>query len=106
MKEWMNEWKRLLTEIKNIKLNTNNNVKQYIYQRCYQITKNIYGNPKSLNLSLINLAYRYKSIEKTRLQQIFKTCKIRSICNINGSKRLKAIENWRALLSHIGLTSL
>jgi len=30
MNEWMNEWKRLLAEIKNIKLNTNNNIKQYI----------------------------------------------------------------------------
>jgi len=47
----MNEWKRLLAEIKNIKLNTNNNIKQYIHQRCYQVTKNIYGNPKSLNSS-------------------------------------------------------
>jgi len=47
--EWMNEWKRLLAEIKNIKLNTNNNIKQYklIHQRCYQVTNNIYGNPKS-----------------------------------------------------------
>jgi len=54
----MNEWKRLLAEIKNINLHTNNNIKQYIYQRCYQVTKNIYGNPKSLNLSLNNLAYR------------------------------------------------
>jgi len=26
MNEWMNEWKRLLAEIKNIKLNTNNNI--------------------------------------------------------------------------------
>jgi len=70
----MNEWKRLLAEIKNIKLNTNkniSNIKQYIYQRCYQVTKNIYGNPKSLNLN--NLAYRYKPIETTRLQQMFKT---------------------------------
>jgi len=25
------EWKRLLAEIKNIKLNTNNNIKQYIH---------------------------------------------------------------------------
>jgi len=47
--EWINEWKRLLAEIKNIKLNTNNNIKQYIDQRCYQVTNNIYGNPKSLN---------------------------------------------------------
>jgi len=44
----MNEWKRLLAEIKNIKLNTNNTIKQYIHQRCYQVTNNIYGNPKSL----------------------------------------------------------
>jgi len=28
-----------------------------------QVTKKIYGNPKSLNLSLINLAYRYKPID-------------------------------------------
>jgi len=50
MNEWMNEWKRLLAEIKNIKLHTNNNIKQYINQlRCYQVTKNIYGNPKPLN---------------------------------------------------------
>jgi len=49
--EWMNEWKRLLAEIKNIKLNTNNNIKQYIHQRCYQVTNNIYDNPKSLNSS-------------------------------------------------------
>jgi len=47
----MNEWKRLLAEIKNLKLQTNNNKKQFIYQRCYQVTKIIYGNPKSLNLS-------------------------------------------------------
>jgi len=48
---WMNELKRLLAEIKNIKLNTNNNMKQYSHQRCYQVTNNIYGNPKSLNSS-------------------------------------------------------
>jgi len=47
----INEWKRLLAEIKNIKLNTNNNKKQYIHQRCYQVTNNIYGNPKSFNSS-------------------------------------------------------
>jgi len=51
MNEWMNEWKRLLVEIKNIKLHTNNNnisnMKQYIYPSCYQVTKNINGNPKS-----------------------------------------------------------
>jgi len=47
----MNEWKRLLAEIKNIKLDTNNNIKQHIHQRCYQVTNNIYGNPKSLNSS-------------------------------------------------------
>jgi len=49
MNEWMNEWKRLLAEIKNIKLHTNNNIsniEQYIYQKCYQVTMNIYGNPK------------------------------------------------------------
>jgi len=51
MNEWMNEWKRLLAEIKNIKLHTNNNIKQYIHQRCYQVTNNIYGNPESLNSS-------------------------------------------------------
>jgi len=51
MNEWMNEWKFLLAEIKNIKLNTNNNIKQFILQRCYQVTNNIYGNPKSLNSS-------------------------------------------------------
>jgi len=34
---------------------------------------NIYGSLKSLNLGLINLAYRYKRIETTRLQQICKT---------------------------------
>jgi len=45
MNEWMNEWKRLLAQIKNIKLHTNNNIKQYIHQRCYQVTKNIYGDP-------------------------------------------------------------
>jgi len=39
----MNEWKRLLAEFKNIKWDTNNNLKQYIYQRCYQVTKNING---------------------------------------------------------------
>jgi len=49
--EWVNEWKHLLAEIKNIKLNTNNNIKQYIHHRCYQVTKNVYGNPKSLNSS-------------------------------------------------------
>jgi len=49
---WMNELKRLLAEIKNVKLHTNNNVKLYT-----MLQKNIYGNPKSLNLSLINLAY-------------------------------------------------
>jgi len=41
----MNEGKRLLAEIKNIKLNKNNiisNIKQ-IYTK---VTKNIYGNPK------------------------------------------------------------
>jgi len=65
--------KTLLAEIKNIKLHENNNIKQHIHQRCYQVTKNIYGNPNSLNLSLINLAYRYKTIGTTRLQQIFKT---------------------------------
>jgi len=43
---WFSEWKRLLAEIKNIKLNTNNNINQYIHQRCYQVTNNIYGNPK------------------------------------------------------------
>jgi len=83
----MNEWKRLLAEIKNIKLHTNkntSNIKQYIYQRCYQVTKNMYGNPKSLNLSLINLAYRYKLIETTRLQQIFYTRNRYSIHNVNG----------------------
>jgi len=46
-----NEWKCLLAEIKNIKLNTNNNIKQCIHQRCYQVTNNIHGNPKSLNSS-------------------------------------------------------
>jgi len=45
----MNE--NVYAEIKNIKLNTNNNIKQYIHQRCYQVTNNIYGNPKSLNSS-------------------------------------------------------
>jgi len=54
-------------------MHTNSNIKQYIYQRCYQVTKNIYGNPKSFNLSVINLVYRYLPIETTRLQQIFKT---------------------------------
>jgi len=44
--EWMNEWKRLLAEIKNIKLHTNNNIKQYIYQSYYQVTNNTYGNAK------------------------------------------------------------
>jgi len=49
--ERMNEWNRLLAEIKNLKLNANNNIKQYIHQRCYQVTNNIYGKPKSLNSS-------------------------------------------------------
>jgi len=65
-----------MAEFKNIKLHTNNNTsntKKYIYQRRYQVTKKIYGNPKSLNLSSINLAYRYKPIETTRLQRNFKT---------------------------------
>jgi len=53
----MNEWKRLLAEIKNIKLNTNNNVKQYIHQRCYQVTNNSYGNPKSLINSSLDLLH-------------------------------------------------
>jgi len=44
----MNEWKRLLAEIKNIKLHTNENIKQYICQRCYQVTTNIYGNATKL----------------------------------------------------------
>jgi len=48
----MNEWKRLLAEIKNIKLHTNNNISN-MTQYIYQVTKNIYGNPKSLNFSLI-----------------------------------------------------
>jgi len=30
---------------------------------CYQVKQNIYGNRKSLNLSLIDLAYRYKPTE-------------------------------------------
>jgi len=47
----LNEWKRLLAEIKNIKLNINNIIKKYIQQRCYQVTNNIYGNSKSLNSS-------------------------------------------------------
>jgi len=51
-----------MAEIKNVKLHTNDNKKQYIHQRCYQVIKNIFGNPKSLNLSLINLAYCYKPI--------------------------------------------
>jgi len=51
--EWM---KTFMAEIKNIKLHTNNNIKQYIYLMCYKFTKNIFDNPKSLNLSLINLA--------------------------------------------------
>jgi len=55
--EWMNEWKRLLAEIKNIKLNTNNNIKQYIHQRCYQVTNNVYGNPKLLNINIIENVY-------------------------------------------------
>jgi len=56
MNEWnKNEWKRLLAEIKNIKLKINIIIKQYIHQRCYQVTNNIYGNPKSLNSSLIGL---------------------------------------------------
>jgi len=71
----MNECKRLLAETKNIKLHKNNRaiskIKQYIYQRCYQVTKNIYGNSKSLNLSLINLAYRYSNRSK---QQDFSKC--------------------------------
>jgi len=49
--DWM---KTLLAEIINIKVNTNNNIsniKQYIYQRCYLLTKNIYGYPKSLHLT-------------------------------------------------------
>jgi len=60
----MNEWTKTLyawAEIKNIKLNTNNdisNIEQYIYQRFYQVTKNIYGNLQSLNLNVINLDYR------------------------------------------------
>jgi len=49
--EWMNELKSLLAEIQYIKLNTNKNIKQCIHQRCYQVTNNIYGNPKSLNSS-------------------------------------------------------
>jgi len=50
----MNE-NSLLAEIKNIiQLNTTNNIKQYIHQRCYQVTKNIYGNPKSLNNDVLN----------------------------------------------------
>jgi len=32
-----------LAEIKNIKLHTNNNIKQYIYQRYYQVTKKLKG---------------------------------------------------------------
>jgi len=67
----MNEWKRLLAEIKIIKLNKKNNnisnIKQHIYQRCFQITRNIYGNPKSLVLNLFNLAYRYKPTETISL---------------------------------------
>jgi len=54
-------------------------MKQFIYQECYQVKKNIYGNPKWLHLSLINLAYSYKPIETTRLQHIFKTWKDKSI---------------------------
>jgi len=105
----MNEWKRLLAEIKNIKLNSNNNIKQYIYHRCYQVKKNI--NPKSLNISFINLAYRYKPIETTRLQHIFKLERDKAFTALPGrsfhaSIRLQANENWRALLWHIGLTSL
>jgi len=38
-----------------------------------KLQKTFYGNPKSLHLSLSKLAYRYKPIETTRLQQIFKT---------------------------------
>jgi len=41
-----------------------------MYEKCYQVTKNIYGKPKSLNLNLNNFAYRYKPIETTTLQQI------------------------------------
>jgi len=51
----MNEWKRLLAEIKNIKLNTNNNIEQYIHQRCYQVTNNIHVNPKSLWQTVLQL---------------------------------------------------
>jgi len=51
----LNKWKCSLAENKDIKLLNNNisDIKKYIYQRCYQVTKNNYGNPKSLNLSLI-----------------------------------------------------
>jgi len=38
--KWMNDCKRLLAEIKNKKLHTKNNInniKQYIYQRCYKV---------------------------------------------------------------------
>jgi len=62
-----------LAEIKNIKSHTNTNIsyiKYFIYQSCYQITKNFYGNPKLMTLSLINLAYRYKPIVTTRLHKI------------------------------------
>jgi len=51
---------------------------------CYRVTKNIYGNSKSLTLSLINLAYRYKPIETTRLQQILKLERDKAFTTLTG----------------------
>jgi len=50
---WTNEWKRLLAENKNMKMHTNNKIKQCIYQRCYQVTKHIYGNPTFTRTTLL-----------------------------------------------------
>jgi len=71
--------KRLLAANKNIKLglHTSNSNMYYktvylAYQRCYHVIKTTYGNPKSLNLSLINLAYRYKPIKKQNFSKFLK----------------------------------
>jgi len=109
------ELKRLLVEIKNIKVHTNNNIKQYIYHRCFQVTKNIFGNPKSLDLSLINLVYRLQTDRDNNTSANFwnlnetkhlQRKRVDRVCCGNASIRLQANENWRALLLHTGLTSL
>jgi len=62
-------------------------------------------------ISLINSVYRYKPIETTKLQLIFKLERDKTFAMLTGrlfhaSIHLQANENWRALLLHDSLTSL